>query len=237
MTTTADTVCGCLPTGPELVPIGAPILPGGTEAHVRRMILGNLYVADVDGHGLVACSPHWIVPAATVAPMMAAAGLELEPGTYQVFPTGRSKEPKVHLLGSTPPVAMIGQHLDAALAAAVPLYHRTHRGLPLLAASWDRQHGDDGWSYVLEENDGAFGLRSAYLDWLTGKAQPEDRAELCKLRVDEGLYRLRAIGGADKPVAVWVEEYLNARYLSSESKRMVARRTLFVLMPVRFPKS
>jgi hypothetical protein len=233
MTTTADAVCGCAPTGSELAQIGAPILPGGTEAHVRRMILGNLYVADVEGHGLVACSPHWIVPAATVAPMMAAAGLELEPGTYQVFPTGRSKEPKVHRLGSEPPVAMIGRHLDAALAAAVPLYHRTHRGLPLLAASWDRQHGDDGWAYVLEENNGAFGLRSAYLNWLVGNAQPEDRAEQCKLRVDEGVYRLRAIGGVDKPVAVWVEHYLNARYLSHESKKTVARRTLYVLMPVR----
>lgn len=217
----------------ELTPIGAPILPGGTEAQVRRMVLGNLYIADVDGHGRVACSPHWIVPAATVAPMMAAAGLELEPGTYQVFPTGRSKEPKVHLIGAEPPAVLIGRHLDAALAATNPLHHATHRGLPLLAASWDRQHGDDGWAYVLE-GDG-FGLRSVYLDWLTGKAQPEYRVEACKLRVDEGLYRLRTDGDVTRPVAVWVEQYLNARYLSHESKKTIARRTLYVLMPVRFP--
>jgi hypothetical protein len=233
MTTTTDAVCGCVPTGPELAPIGAPILPGGTEAHVRRMILGNLYIADVEGHGLVACSPHWIVPAATVGPMMAAAGLELEPGTYQVFPTGRSKEPKVHRLGSDPPVAMIGRHLDAALAANTPLHHVLHRGLPLLAASWDKEHGERGGSYVLE-GDG-FGLRSIYLDWLTGKAQPEDRVEVCKLRCDEGLYRLRTDGDVSRPVAVWVEEYLNARYLSHASKRTIARRSLYVLMPVRFP--
>lgn len=221
------------PAADALVPVGAPILPGGSEAHVRRMILGHLYVAEVESHGLVACSPHWIVPAATVALMMAAAGLDLQPGTYQVFPTGRSKEPKVHRLEQAPPTALIGRHLDAALAATTPLYHATHHGLPLLAASWDKKHGDDGWSYVLD-GDG-FGLRSAYLDWLTGRAQPEDRVETCKTRCDEGVYRLRTDGDASRPVAIWVEEYLNARYLSHESKRAVARRTPYVLMPVRFP--
>lgn len=218
----------------ELAPIGAPILPGGTEAHVRRMTAGNLYVADIDGHGLVACSPHWIVPGATVVPVMAAAGLELEPGAYQVFPTGRSKEPKVHQIGGEPPVELIQRHLDTALAGTTPLYHATHHGQPLLAASWDRQHGEEGWSYVLDAD--RFGLRSAYLDWLVGKAQPEDRVETCRLRCDEGVYRVRTAGDVSKPVAVWVEEYLNARYLSHESKRTVVRRTMYVLMPVRFPR-
>lgn len=218
----------------KLVPVGAPILPRATEAHVRRMTAGNLYIADIDGHGLVACSPHWIAPAATVGPMMEAAGLAVVPGTYQVFPTGRSKEPKVHQIAGAPPAELIGRHLDAALAATIPLHHATHCGLPLLAGSWDSQHGEEAWGYVLEGDGG--GLRSAYLDWLTGKAQPEDRVEMCKLRCDEGVYRLRTDGDVTRPVAIWVEEYLNARYLSHESKRTVARRTLFVLMPVRFPR-
>lgn len=115
-----------------LVPIGAPILPGGIESHIRKMTFGRFYVSDVPGYGLAACSPD-------------------------------------------------------------------------------------------------------FLDWITGKAQPEDRVELCKLRCDEGVYRLRTDGDVTRPVAVWVEQYLNARYLSSESKRTVARRTLFVLMPVKFP--
>jgi hypothetical protein len=217
----------------DLEVIGSPILPGGTEAQIRRMINGNLYIADVGRHGLVACSPHWIVPAATVAPVMAAAGLPVEPGSYQVYATGRAKEPKVHVIGGEPPEIMIGRHLDNALAATEPVYHVTHRGLPLVAASWDYTHGEEGWAYVTDM-DGA-GLRTVYLDWLTGKAVPEDRAEMCKLRVDAGLYRLRTDGDASRPVAVWLEQYLNARYLSHDSKRTVARRSLYVLVPVRFP--
>lgn len=214
-----------------LAPVGAPILPGGTEAHIRRMVAGNLFVVDVEGHGLLACSPHWIVPAATLTPVMAAAGLELEPGSYQVFHAGRSKEPKVHRLESEPPVAMIGRHMDAAQDATGPVHHMTHHGVPLLAASWDRDHSSkDDWSYVL---DAGFGLGHAYLDWLTGKAIPEARAE--DGRYGEAVYRLRAISDASRPVAVWVEQYLNARYVSMASQRTVARRTCYVLMPVRYP--
>lgn len=220
------------PTG--LTPIGAPILPGGTEAHIRKMVMGNLYIAEADGLGLMACSPHWIVPGATVEPVMLAAGLALEPGSYQVFPTGRSKEPKVHRLEHEPPTAMIRQHVEAALAAAGPVYHETHHGVPLIAASWDYTNGEDGWAYVMDRD---FGLRTVYLDWLTRKAVPEHRAEDRHCRVDEGVYRIRAIGGADKPVAVWVEQYLNARYLSNTSTRTVVRRTCYVLMPIRWPKN
>lgn len=233
MTTTVNAVSGCMPGG-GLSPIGSPILPGGTEAHIRKMILGNLYIADVEGHGLLAASPHWIVPAETVAPIMTAAGLELEPGSYTVYPTGRSKEPKVHRLDSSAPAAMIGQLMGAALAATEPVDHRTHRGLPLVAARWDRDGGAEGWAYVLA-TDG-FGLRVPYLNWLVGKAQPELRAENGRLcRVNEGVYRIRAIGDATRPVAIWVEQYLNIRYLSALSEKSVARRTCYVLMPVKFP--
>lgn len=187
MTTTVNAVSGCMPGG-GLSPIGSPILPGGTEAHIRKMILGNLYIADVEGHGLLAASPHWIVPAETVAPIMTAAGLELEPGSYTVYPTGRSKEPKVHRLDSSAPAAMIGQLMGAALAATEPV------------------------------------------------DQPELRAENGRLcRVNEGVYRIRAIGDATRPVAIWVEQYLNIRYLSAPSEKSVARRTCYVLMPVKFP--
>jgi hypothetical protein len=215
-----------------LTPIGAPILPGGSAAHIRRMVAGNLYIADVEGFGLFACSAHWIVPAATVEPVMLAAGLAVEPGSYQVYSTGRSKEPKVHRLESEPPTAMIGRHVDAALAATEPVYHETHRGLPLIAASWDYTHGEDGWAYVMDMDAG---LRTVYLNWLVGKAVPEHRAADHLHLVDEGVYRVRAIGGADKPVAIWVEQYLNARYLSNGSAKTVARRTCYVLMPVRWP--
>lgn len=234
MTTTADAVCGCVPGGPELTQVGAPILLGGTEAHIRRMIAGNLYIAQVEGHGLMACSMHWIVPAATVAPVMAAAGLELEPGSYQVFPTGRSKEPKVHRLEHDPPTAAIAQLIDQALGATAPVHHRLYRGLPLIAATWDPNNGGEDWGYVTDVE--GLGLRSGYLNWLVGKAQPESRAESGQLcRVDEGVYRIRAISDAAKPVAVWVEHYLNIRYVSATAEKSVARRSCYVLMPVRFP--
>lgn len=228
MTATVDTV-----PDNRLEPIGAPILPGGTEAHIRKMIAGNLYIADVEGHGLLAASPHWIVPAGTVEPIMTAAGLELEPGAYTVYPTGRSKEPKVHRLESDVPVAMIGRHMDAALAATGPIGHRTYRGLPLLAASWDNVHGGEDWSYVTDID--GLGLRQPYLNWLVGKATPEHRADDGRHRIDEGVYRIRAISDATQPVAVWIERYLNIRHISATGTKSVARRTCYVLMPVRFP--
>lgn len=219
-----------VPATERLEPIGAPILPGGTEAQIRRMTFGRFYITDIPDYGLAVASPYWIAPAATVAPILAGAGLELKPGTYESF-TGRSTKdrPKIHRLDTEPP--SVAGHVERALSATMPVYHQLHSGLPVIAGSWEK--GDEGQTYVL---DAGFGLKVAFLDWITGSAQPEDRVELCRLRCDEGVYRVRSDGDATKPVAIWVEQYLNARYLSSESKRTVSRRTLFVLMPVRFPK-
>lgn len=216
----------------RLVPVGTPILPGGTEAQIRKMTFGRFYITEVPDYGLAVASPYWIAPAATVAPALAAAGLVLEPGTYESF-TGAPKKgsPKIHRLDTEPP--SVAGHVERALAATTPVYHQLHSGLPVIAGSWDKDRDVGSFAYVL---DAGFGLKLDFLDWLTGKAQPEDRVEMCRLRCDEGVYRLRTDGDASRPVAIWVEEYLNARYLSSESKRTVARRTLFVLMPVRFPR-
>jgi hypothetical protein len=120
--------------------VGAPILPGGTEAQIRKMTHGRFYIADVPGYGLAVASPYWIAPAATMAPTLFAAGLELEPGVYETF-DGRSTKDraKVHRLDSDPPAAMMVKHVKGAMAATTPVHHQLHAGLPVIAGSWDRQ--------------------------------------------------------------------------------------------------
>lgn len=214
-----------------LIPVGAPILPGGTEANIRRMAYGRFYIADVDGYGLAVASPYWIAPAATVAPMLSTAGLELEPGVYECF-DGRSTKDraKVQRLDSEPPTATMTGLVKEAMAAATPVHHQIHAGLPVIAGSWDCK--PEAYAYAL---DNGLALKVAFLDWLTGRAQPEDRAENATSRCNEGVYRLRTGGDGARPMAIWVERYLNVRYLTSASKRTVSQRTLFVLMPVKFP--
>lgn len=211
---------------------GAPILPAGTEAQIRRMTFGRFYIADTPDYGLAVASPYWIAPAATVAPVLHAAGLELEPGVYESF-DGRSTKDraKVHRLDSDPPASTMAGHVKEAMAATTPVHHQLHAGLPVIAGSWDRE--PESYAYAL---DGGLALKVAFLDWLTGKAQPENRAEQATSRCDEGVYRLRSNGDGSRPMAIWVERHLNVRYQSSTSERTVARRTMFVLMPVRFPK-
>jgi len=226
-----------VPTTNVLTPVGVPILPRGTEPQIRKMLAGRFYIIDVPGFGPVVASPYWMAPAATVTPVLEAAGLQPYPGSYECFPTGRSTadRAKVHRLDCDPPSTMMADHIEAAMAATVPMVHRTVSGLPVLVGVWDRKGSGEGDAYVFGVGDDGFGLKATYLDWLTAGADPEDMDDNARRR-SSMTYRLRAIDDVGKPVAVWVEEYLDVRYVSAASQRTVARRTMYVLMPVRFPK-